>query len=209
MAADAQARLCAAIARFQVSDPGTIARMGDHDGEVERTTLRPPWALRVGLLLLAIFAVGFTVLLGRDGEGTYWTQATSVLCMAVALFAGLVGLSVKLVLASAEIRVVNWTEQWRLPVTATLDVSADDGLYFSTARGKVRSACAQPSLLGGLTGYRRAQELRRRCLPVLDTARREAAGEDITRQWRWSLIAVFALAVLGLWTLYSAAYLLR
>lgn len=187
-----------------------MTRMGDHAKDVERTTLRPPMALRVTSVFLTVFGVAFTVLLGRDGEGTYWTQFSSVLCMAVVLFVGLVGLSVRLVLAAPDIQVVNWTERWRLPVTAKFDVRADEGLYFSTARGKVRCSCAQPSLLGSLTGYRRARALQGRCLPFVNTPTQGEDGDaGVTRQRRWGLLAGFPLAVVGLWMLYSAAYLLR
>ena len=187
-----------------------MTRMPSGADDAKHMVLRPPLLLRAGALLLVLFPLVFTVLLGRDGEGGYWTQATAVVCMAVVLVVGVVGLSVRLVLTASGIRVVNWTEEWRLPLATISGVKADEGLSFSTARGNVRSSCAQPSLAGGLTGYRRAQHLRQQCEEFLAAGRHEdIVAADIVHRRRWGLIVLFILGLVGLWLLYSAAFLLR
>ena len=187
-----------------------MTRMPSGADDAKQMVLRPPVLLRAGALLLVLFPLVFTVLLGRDGEGGYWAQATAVACMALVLLVGLVGLSVRLVLTTHEIRLVNWTDEWRLPLASISGVTADDGLSFSTARGNVRSSCAQPSLAGGLPGYRRAQHLRQKCEGFLAAGQCEAiVAADIVHRRRWGLIVLFTLGLVGLWLLYSAAYLLR
>ena len=158
--------------------------------------------------LLVVFPLLFTLVLGLDGEGGYWDQASSVACMAVVAGVGLVTLSVRSLLSHRGARVVNWTEEWWLPVEAIREVKADDGLYFVTVDGNVRSSCAQPSVLGTLTGYRRAEKLRQTCAGLLQSTSHDGTG-SVTRRRRWELLLMFAAVALALWAVYSVAFHFR
>ncbi len=134
----------------------------------QRTVVRLVAPVFVLAAATVVFLLVFAVLFGLNGPPLGEALADA------ALFGALAGLDlamlrVRIVAAPSAVVLHNLVSVTRLPLTSVARVGTEEGLTFEALDGQTyRTIACQSSVLGGLTGYRRANRLAEQLRPVFE-----------------------------------------